>query len=217
MLQVWKVGATVLGSGMLRQRWSSRRVSVLMGSVGFPVKQSTFAGRYLRGGDDGCDIPMGTFILLLLMMIQLCVSVRKTSCARTLVRPMSEICKESRCRASSCSFSFFTISRNGMSLLHVRIAGSGSLASTLTDGALFIVGLVGELGVLLLFLEENNSFIFPFISPPPGTAMNACLCRAYTSDPVDAGRGGSMGKKLNGVYARGFSLKNDCRFTVTLT
>lgn len=105
-----------------------------------------------------------------------------------------------------------------MSLLQVRIAGSGSLASTLTEGALFIVGLVGELGVLvLLFFDENNSFIFPFISPPPGTAMNACRCRAYTSDPVDAGLGGSMGKKLNGVYARGFSLKNDCRFTVTLT
>lgn len=121
---------------------------------------------------------MGTFILLLLMIIQLCVSVRKTSCARTFVWPIREICKESICRASSCSLSFFTINRSGMSLLQVRIAGCGSLASTLTEGAFFIVGLVGELGVLLLFFEENSSFIFPFMSPPPGTAVKACRCRA---------------------------------------
>lgn len=49
MLQVWKVGATVLGSGMLRQRWSSRRVSVLMGSVGFPVETINICREIFEG------------------------------------------------------------------------------------------------------------------------------------------------------------------------
>ena len=63
--------------------------------------------------------------------------------------------------------------------------------------------------------KRSLSFVFPFA--PSSTVLKVCFCLAYTSSPVACGRGGYIGKKLNGMKALGFSLKKDCLSTVTLT
>jgi hypothetical protein len=111
------------------------------------------------------------------------------------------------------------MSRKGTSWLQVKIAGSGSLASTLMAGA-GPASVVGDFGPpcpnkLLIFSLELATSPPPAVPPP--NAVKACFCLAYTSDPELADLGGSIGKKLNGTYARGFSLNIECLATVTLT
>lgn len=130
---------------------------------------------------------------------------------------MSSICSICRYTFFVRSLIFLSRSRNGISWLHVRIAGFGSRASIDTRGGTLPLGTVGDGGMLVdeLFLSNRPGFL------PAATlgafSINWCCRLAYASPSVFSGRGGSIGRSVKIAIALGFSLKNCGRFTVTLT
>ena len=158
---------------------------------------------------------MGMAMLLKEHRIQLFDSVRDTSCARTLVYPISSIWSICRYMFFVRALTFFTSSLSGKSWLLVRMAGLGNRASmAIRGGTLPVVGDGGALPVEF-FLSKK------LIRLPAATlgafSRNSCCRLAYASPSVLSGLGGSIGRKLKFAIALGFSLKNCGLFTVTLT
>lgn len=148
MLQVTKDGATVFGKGRPAQSSFESSVSVPASSAGAPMAHS---------------------MLLTLVMTQLWVSVLTASSARTLVYPISSICRVWRYSGSTLALSCLIIILSGSASPHVRIAGFGRRASTVnlagSEGADGVGG-IGDVGVegvlekrplnpLLLFLSQD--------------------------------------------------------------
>lgn len=187
-----KVGETVLGTG-------------------WPDQYSGLMGTSVSIGSEGD--PMGIAMLLKEHNIQLFDSVRDTSCACTLVYPISSTCNICRYMFLLRALTFLTSSRSGMSRLHVRMAGFGSRASMATRGP--IPPGVGRMLADELLLSRKLGFLLA--ATLTAFSRNSCCLLAYASPSVLSGRGGSMGRNVKWASARGFSLKNDGRFTVTLT
>src|SRR2546430_13270438 len=107
MLQVSKLGATVLGKGTRSQSALSRTMSFPFGSF---------------------EVPTGMVRLLLVNTTHRPVSLLEYPCARITVKLISSMLTEWRYMTSELTFVFVTKIRRGTGSLHVRIGGLGSLA-----------------------------------------------------------------------------------------
>ena len=97
------------------------------------------------------------------------------------IRTIWKVCKKI---ISEVSFSFLMSTRSGMALLHVSIAGSGSLPSTLILGGGPDAAIPGLLANRPGFRDITTG------------GANWCCLRAYDSLLFGRGRIGSIGKNL---------------------